>query len=136
MSFEPSFPPSDSQELGGWSVEQFREVASVLRLLVPEITVNSNGIAIRWNNGLQICFHSLDATGFHLSGSSYVTWTYPKAFVSVPIAQGSMQRAANDSVQIFCRQGAINSTTASNWSHSASVATGGSFRLVAIGFWK
>lgn len=51
---------------------------------IVEMGSNSNGTYVRWENGLQVCWHRQSVTG---SGGQFATleWTYCAAFVEAPI---------------------------------------------------
>jgi len=55
-------------------------VQALLDSRIVEMGSNSNGTYVRWENGLQVCYHRLNIG--NPSGVQSFSWTYPAAFAS------------------------------------------------------
>src|SRR5690606_30553466 len=82
--------PADSDFLST-SVQHIREnfaeleplhphIAALLNSRIVEMGSNANGEYVRWESGLQVCYHRLNIG--NPSGVQGFSWTYPAAFAS------------------------------------------------------
>jgi len=100
------------------------------------VDTNSNGLFVRFENGLQICGHTLSVGSITTNGggtygnpwrSGLTTWTYPAAFVSAPyvsvtpltgnlgglrdVSMGYARTAGNTSALVQIARGSNDSTS-------------------------
>jgi hypothetical protein len=106
---------------------------------------NANGHYVRYLDGTQICWHTIDDTaGAYTTahGSSFVratpvTWTFPAAFLSTPMVGGNVERGADGLAFGLSIRGAA--TTTANFTPYGFVSLGAgnakSLHVVAHGRW-
>ncbi len=104
------------------------------RLIRADYTLN--GVAYRFDNGFQICFHRIPS-----STNQVITWTYPAAFASsVPIVIATPEKESTDTPNIVNFDVTPTSTyaTIKKWNITLSSLTGASapVHLIAFGLWR
>lgn len=115
------------------------EAGDILDSRIVEHNLNilspSNGYYVRWENGLQICFFRSTSSG------TTITWTFPAAFVAVPVVQVSSRRSGGGNPVIMNFTNEPNTTevtiykwywNGSNWANANNEYA----HLLAIGRWK
>src|SRR5690606_1387037 len=66
-------------------------VQALLDSRIVEMGSNSNGTYVRWENGLQVCYHRMNNLGpinttyGSLYSSMTYSWTFPAVFLSAPV---------------------------------------------------
>lgn len=109
---------------------------------IADVVTNSNGTAIKYGNGIMVCFKTY-ASGELTTGAPYgdTQWTFPVSFVDTPAFLTMPTRGSGDYGMYMPKIHNINSTTAQCiWLNiNNTVAAGVSLYFTshyAIGRWK
>lgn len=97
---------------------------------------NANGGFVRWENGVQLCWHRIAGFGALESSLNTVVWTFPAAFTATPITP--VAGAGNFSgtpVLMTARDGTATGVTVDAYL-PVSRPNYASAELLAIGRWK
>src|SRR5690606_12670517 len=126
-------------------------VQAILGSRIVEMGSNANGQYVRWENGLQVCWHVLQSTSI-ASPVLSTSWTFPASFASTPVVlnfarltPGSYRYAGSATPHLHF--GFVSHTTISNSSvilaiYRTADAPGFqsgdyvTFSPIAIGRWK
>lgn len=107
---------------------------------VIESGSNANGLFTKWADGTMICrtpaaglvSGAASASGALFGTTTAVTWTYPQAFVAVPVVNGSFDAVPNISWLIA---DSVTATTAALRGASSATFTSGTMFAQATGRW-
>lgn len=120
-------------------------VAALLSSRIVEMGTNSNGTYVRWENGLQICWHTFpemstpNAQGALYASTGSVLWTFPARFSVVPVTWGFTTRTSGSGtgVGFLAAFGGPSTTAVGNVNLVSTHNTfAGQPMMVAIGRWK
>lgn len=114
-----------------------------LDMAVAEVGQNANGSYVRWNNGLQVCWHTITVSSLDIDDLNAGIYrsvshnpSYPKEFSNVPVGGAFQRNPGNFGAHVAggCR--------GDYWEWRAWRGTSGSgvnvsaVQLIAIGWWK
>ena len=109
---------------------------------IADIVTNSNGTAIKYGNGIMVCFKTF-ASGELTTGAPYgdTLWTFPVSFIDTPTFLSMPTRGSGDYGMYIPKIHNINATSAQCiWLNiNNTVASGVSLYVsshYAIGRWK
>lgn len=113
---------------------------------IETITTNSNGTAIKYQNGIMVCY-KVYASGTLTTDATYgiTTWTYPVAFIEDPCVQVNSTRESNGYSLLIPRLNNISSVsyqttwtkiTSSSTTPGITSTTLNTVCYYAIGKWK
>src|SRR5690606_11981997 len=111
MAYDPTIPALNNY-IGDDIPKIMANFAELAGSRIVEMGSNANGTYVRWENGLQVCWHQANegVQSFSQSGALYTVggtspqdfvWTYPAAFAQTPIATGSFYRPGGDEFDGF-----------------------------------
>src|SRR5690606_24377532 len=114
-------------------------VQALLDSRIVEMGSNSNGGYVRWENGLQVCWHQL-SFAFTSGGTNnlLVTWVFPAAFANTNYRMIGVSFTANPTRYIFANSGG-KTTSSVNARMERPSDTGNvtvPAEVLAIGRWK
>src|SRR5690606_30774032 len=117
MAYDPTIPALENY-IGDDIPKIMANFVELAGSRIVEMGSNSNGEYVRWENGLQVCWHvlqSINVSGPVLS----ITWNFPAIFAAAPVVQnfarytpGSFRYAG--SAAPYSHLGLVSHTTISN----------------------
>ena len=127
----------DADSLGGIPAEEF------LNSRIVEEGSNENGWYIRWENGLQVCWGSVDIGPINIEfGNVYISaaarWDYPSLFSANPSVSGIVMRKEGSGLAAYISGDGVMNTTHFNFYGTRSSSSSDDYiaYLLAIGRWK
>jgi len=120
-------------------------IQAILGSRIVEMGSNANGEYVRWENGLQVCWHrfyqnrpTTTATGSLYRDNDATTWTFPAAFITSPAVYGAVLRDNDDGFRFFFAPNSVTTTSVTyrDVATGQGPSLGRRDQLLAIGRWK
>lgn len=120
----------------------------VFELLEPEVGSNANGEYVRWGNGLQVCWGSVDigpinikyvaGDGTIVYRSEPAKWYYPSLFSAHPSVSGIVMRKEGSALAAYISGDGVMETTRFSFYGTRSSSSSDDYiaYLLAVGRWK
>src|SRR5690606_23467458 len=83
MAYDPTIPALNNY-VGDDIPKIMANFVELAGSRIVEMGSNANGQYVRWENGLQLCWHNLNLVFAVGSSEALATWTYPAAFSDAP----------------------------------------------------
>lgn len=116
----------------------------VFELLEPEVGSNANGEYVRWGNGLQVCWGSVDIGPINIEYGTNVyistprKWIYPSLFSAHPSVSGIVMRKEGSGLAAYISGDGVMETIRFSFygTRSSSSSYDHIAYLLAVGRWK